>query len=141
MNDIKEKFKKQERSKDEKQLDYMQRCKPQLVPILTDILNDEKQAETLIGNPKIDETESQQRVEKIRQFLANGQFADVVLYIIQLDALVGHHEEWKSLRPVEQVLYFVALLQSYLFDDYVSETLSFCWFCSLNYNYLSHIIK
>ncbi|XP_055296680.1 condensin complex subunit 1-like [Sitodiplosis mosellana] len=118
MNLIQEKRRRQERTKHDTQADFMHRCKPELEQILMSILSDEKRTESLIANAKFDEAEPQQRVQKIRQFLNNGQFLDVAPYIIQLDALVGHYEKWKPLRVVEQVIYFVMLLQSYLFDDY-----------------------
>lgn len=117
---IKEKRRIQELTKTDIQLDYINRCRPALQRILFDMLSDDKKIEQLIANAKIDETDAEERIKKIREFLTNGQFDDVSLYIIQLDALVGHHGEWKSLRVVEQVLYFVTLLHSYLFDDYVS---------------------
>ena len=117
---IKEKRRIQERAKDDIQLDYINRCRPELQRILFDILSDDNKIEELIANAKIDENDAEERIQKIREFLTNGQFDDVSVYIIQLDALVGHHGEWKSLRVVEQVLYFVTLLHSYLFDDYVS---------------------
>lgn len=117
---IKEKRRTQERAKDDIQSDYINRCRPELQRILFDLLSDDKKTEQLITNAKIDEDDAEDRIQKIREFLTNGQFDDVSLYIIQLDALVGHHGEWKSLRVVEQVLYFVTLLHSYLFDDYVN---------------------
>lgn len=121
---IKEKRRKQERAKNDIQLDYMDRCRPELQRILFDILSDEIKTEQLIANAKIDENDAEERIQKIREFLTNGQFDEVSLYIIQLDALVGHHGDWKSLRVVEQVLYFVTLLHSYLFDNYVISILT-----------------
>lgn len=70
---------------------------------------------------KVDNSSSDERVEKIRTYLKDGQFEEVARYIIQLDVLVGHQNEWKSLGVDEQILYFVTLLKTYLFNDYVSK--------------------
>lgn len=133
MDRIRAKRAKQERSKNDILSDYIDRCIPELDPILTGILNDEKQVKSLITSAKIDETESEQWVQQIRQFLKNGQFTDVALYIIKLDALVGQYDKWKTLRINEQVLYFVTLLQTYLFDDYVSKITTFLCFISIRH--------
>lgn len=135
MQVLKEKLRNQNRIANELESDYNTRCAPELETILTNILSDDHQIESIITGATLDEIDSTKRVEKIRQYLKNGHFDDVSQYIIQLDATVGHYDEWKSLQVHERVLYFNTLLKSYLFDDYVSlNSLFFSMIC-LQYIY------
>ncbi|XP_031627006.1 condensin complex subunit 1-like [Contarinia nasturtii] len=121
MNELQEKFRNQHRIAKDLVTDYDERCAPELEPILTSILSDDEQTKSLTINDTLDETNSEQRIEIIRKYLRNGHFDDVAAYIIKLDASAGNYEKWKSLQTNEKVLYFNALLKSYLFDDYESE--------------------
>lgn len=123
MQSIRDELRNQYRNRAEMELavDYSNRCEPRLVPILTEILSDAARTDSLIANCQDDQIDSDERIQNIRDMLKNGQFTDVAEYIIRLDAQVGHHDEWKSLEVKEQVLYFVMLLKSYLFDDLVSK--------------------
>lgn len=123
LHNIRDKIRDRYRNQTEKELaiDYSNRCEPQLVPILTEILKNAARTDTLIANRREEEIDSSERIQTIRDMLKNGLFTDVAEYIIRLDAQVGHHDEWKSLKVKEQVLYFVMLLKSYLFDDFVSK--------------------
>lgn len=97
--------------------DYDTRCLPQLYRIFKDILGAEQRETT--PNAVIN-VESSERVRLIREYLRDGQFENAARYVIQLDALVGHQNEWKAMAIDEKTLYFVTLLKTYLFDDFVS---------------------
>lgn len=119
---IREQIRDQYRNRNDIATDYDTRCFPRLHPIFRAILSDEKQMNAYSAAiSKVDDSSSDERVEKIRTYLKDGQFEEVARYIIQLDVLVGHQNEWKSLGVDEQILYFVTLLKTYLFNDYVSN--------------------
>lgn len=140
MKEIEDNLRKQERSKDDMLADYMHRCVPELDSILTDILSDDKQVQSLIENPKNDEKESTQRIQKIRYFLNEGKFTDAALYVIQLDALVDNYNTWKEMQVKGKVLYFVTLLETYLFDDFVSKILILLHMCIKNRSKILQIL-
>lgn len=123
---IREKFLEQEKQKDDINADYQARCVPALEPILTDLLNEQQRnidsmAHTNGVANNTDE-DSEQRVQRIRTLLKDGEFETVARYIIQLDAC--NLEMRKTMSVEDQVLYFKVLLNSYLFDDYVSVLFS-----------------
>lgn len=123
MEEIREKAREQYRNHDETQLFYDEQCAPQLDKIFRAILSDEQRTNTLLADGKnIDTTESSERVQAIRDNLKNRNFDQVAQYIIQLDGKVGHELVWRSMNINEQALYFVTLLKTYLFDDFVSES-------------------
>lgn len=101
--------------------EFNTRCFPKLIQIFPNILNDEQQLATLsTACSIIANTESSERVQKIRGYLRDGNFEDAARYVIQVDALVGHQSAWKALTVDGQMLYFVSLLRTYLLDDFVS---------------------
>lgn len=118
---IREKFKDQESRKDDINNDFEDRCVPPLIPILTQLLNEQQRNIDTVAttNGVLDDGEtSEQRVQRIRDMLKDGEFDAVARYIIKLDAC---NLEMRKTMPIgEQVLYFKILLNSYLFDDYVS---------------------
>lgn len=119
---IREKSREQFRNQTDIVKDYHTRCVPHLDTIFTAILSNEQQTTALIaGSNCVVNVQSDERVQQIRQYLKNGKFEEVAQYVIQLDALVGHQNEWRSLAVNEQIFYFVTLLQTYLFDDYVRQ--------------------
>lgn len=123
MDEIREKAREQYRNHDDTQLFYDEQCAPQLDEIFRSILSDEQRTNTLLaGGKNIDTTESSERVQTIRDDLKNRNFDQVAQYIIQLDGKVGHELVWRSMNINEQALYFVTLLKTYLFDDFVSES-------------------
>lgn len=123
MDVIREKAREQYRSHDETQLFYDEQCAPQLDDIFRAILSDEQRTNALLNEGKnINTAESSERIQAIRDHLKNGNFDQVAQYIIQLDGKVGHELQWKSMNINEQALYFVTLLKTYLFDDFVSES-------------------
>lgn len=122
MDVIREKSREQYRRHDETQLFYDEQCAPQLTEIFGTILSDEQRTNALLNEGKsINTAESGERIQAIRDHLKSGNFDQVAEYIIQLDGKVGHELEWKSMNINEQTLYFVTLLKTYLFDDFVSD--------------------
>lgn len=119
---IREKFLEQEKRKDDVNDDYQSRCAPALQPILEDLLNEQQRnIDNMVhtnGVANDDDDDSEQRVQRIRDLLKDGEFETVSRYIIQLDAC--NLEMRKTMTVDAQVLYFKVLLNSYLFDDYVS---------------------
>lgn len=126
MQSIREKSREQCRNRNKISSDFDERCVPDLYTIFTDILTDKNQTDSLMMSDKMNEIESYEHIEKIRQYLRNGDFIDVAKYIIQVDALCDNHNVWELLPIDQQVAYFLRLLKSYLFDDFVS--ISFCFF-------------
>lgn len=119
---IREKFLEQEKSKDDVNADYQERCVPALEPILTDLLTEQQRnIENMVhtnGVANDADEDSEQRVLRIRTLLKDGEFDTVARYIIQLDAC--NLETRKTMPVQEQLVYFKILLNSYLFDDFVS---------------------
>lgn len=123
MDVIREKSREQYRSHDETQSFYDDQCVPQLNDIFHSILSDEQRTNALLADGRnINTSESSERVQAIRDLLKNGNLDQVAEYIIQLDGKVGHELEWKKMNVNEQILYFVTLLRTYLFDDFVSKS-------------------
>lgn len=123
---IREKFLEQEKSKDDVNADYQERCVPALEPILTDLLTEQQRnIENMVhtnGVANDADEDSEQRVLRIRTLLKDGEFDTVARYIIQLDAC--NLETRKTMPVQEQLVYFKILLNSYLFDDFVSVLLA-----------------
>lgn len=118
---IREKFLEQEKRKNDIDDDFQSRCVPALTPILEDLLNEQqKNIDTMVNANGVanDDEDSEQRVQRIRNLLKDGDFETVARYIIKLD--VCNLEMRKTMPVADQVLYFKVLLHSYLFDDYVS---------------------
>lgn len=120
MQIIREKSREQCRNQKKIASDFDERCVPQLFAIFTHILSDKNQIDSLMMSDKMSEIESHERIEKIRHFLRSGEFAEVAEYIIQVDALCDNQDVWRLLPIDQQILFFIKLLKSYLFDDFVS---------------------
>lgn len=116
---IREKQMEQEKTQPDVIADYRDRCVPALEEILKEILTEEQNRIDNVQTNGLDPDEtSEQRVQKIRNLLERGDFDTVARYIVVLDEC---NKETRSQLPIqEQVLYFVVLLNSYLFDDFVS---------------------
>lgn len=100
--------------------DFRERCIPGLEPILIELLTEQQnRIDNVRTNGVHDVEESEQRVQRVRDLLKRGEFETLAHYIIRLD--VCNEEKRESMPIKEQVLYFVVLLNSYLFDDYVSQ--------------------
>lgn len=122
---IREKAREQYRNHDETALFYDEQCAPQLIEILKTILTDDEQTNALLADGRnMNLDEPAEHIQAIRDRLKNGNFNEVAQYIINLDGKVEHENSWKSLSVDEQSLYFVTLLRTYLFDDFVSESAS-----------------
>lgn len=114
---IREQAQRQEEDRPEVEADFVTRCLPQLTPILDRILS---------GNPKDGERlangvmslESTERIELIRSCLRDGEYERVCQAIIQLDA--PNVAKRMEMTLEQQIFYFVYVLKTYLFDDYVS---------------------
>lgn len=120
---IREKFLEQEKRKDDVNDDYQIRCIPALEPILEELIKEQQRnitngVHTNGVATDDDDEDSEQRVQRIRTLLKDGDFQTVARYIIQLDAC--NLETRKTMSVEDQLLYFKVLLNSYLFDDYVS---------------------
>lgn len=123
---IREKAREQHRSHNETQLFYDEHCAPQLEQIFQTILSDEQRTNALLADGKnMNTSDSCEHVQAIRDHLKSGHLDEVAQYIIRLDGKVGHEMAWKAMRLNEQVFYFVSLLKTYLFDDFVSKLNSF----------------
>lgn len=116
---IREKQIEQERTQPEVIADFRDRCVPALEPLLKEILEEEQNRIDDVPTNGFDPDElSEQRVQKIRDLLKRGEFETVARYIVVLDEC---NKETRSRLPInEQILYFSVLLNSYLFDDFVS---------------------
>lgn len=118
---IREKLLEQEGRADEINNDFRDRCIPALNPIFREILMEElNQIDNVTTNGLHynGEESSEDRINKIRDLLKKGQFDALANYIIELDRV--NIEKRKTLPIDEQVIYFMVLVNSYLFDDYVS---------------------
>lgn len=118
---IREKFLDQEKKKDDVNEDFQNRCVPALAPILEDMLMEQQKnidAMVCTNGVATDDEDSEQRIQRIRTLLKDGEFEAVARYIIQLD--MCNLETRKTMSIEQQVLYFKVLLNSYLFNDYVS---------------------
>lgn len=115
---IREKVIEQEKTSVELNQDFQTRCIPALKPIFDKILV-EKQSRNArrTTNGHLSES-SEDRINKIRDLLKRGEFETLADYIVRLD--VVNDEKRKSMPISEQVLYFIVLLNTYLFDDFVS---------------------
>lgn len=71
-------------------------------------------------DPNVDHTDS---VERIRKFLEDGEFGQACKLVIKLDGV--NFERRRAMPIEEQVMYYLVLLQSYLFNNYVSAVLFF----------------
>lgn len=119
---VREKQMEQEKTQDDVNEDFQNRCVPALIPILTDILEKSETTNNGLSNglpASTSEEDSRERVQRVRDLLKNGEFDTVAHYIVQLD--VCNLEKRKEMPIISQVLYFRVLLNSYLFDDYVSS--------------------
>lgn len=120
---IREKLLEQEKLQSEVNEDFRDRCATALTPILTDLLGDQLDNIDRVTQNGVPDGTPEERVQKVRDLLKNGEFDTVARYIVQLDAF---NVEMRKTMPInEQVLYFIVLLNSYLFDDYVSSCLVF----------------
>lgn len=117
---IREKLMEQERTQEDVNNDFRDRCVPGLEPVLLEFLTEENnRIDNIMTNGVHDDDESsEQRVEKIRDWLKRGEFEALAKYIVRLD--VANKEKRETMPIKDQVLYFVVLLNSYLFNDYVS---------------------
>lgn len=117
MNIINAKRDEQEKNRENINKDFTERCADPLQEVLTRILN-EQQSGIAITNGLHFDDDAAVRVENIRNLLKNSDFETVSRMVIHLDAC--NSEVRKNMTVFDQVLYFVVLLNSYLFDDYVS---------------------
>lgn len=115
---IREKLVQQQQMQDEVNSDFHTRCAPALTQILTDLLSEQLENIDAITTNGMDDETSEQRVQKVRDLLKSGDFETLAPYIVKLDAC--NLETRKTMPINEQVLYFIVLLNSYMFDDYVS---------------------
>ena len=116
---VREKQMEQERTQADVIADFRDRCVPALEPLLKEILEeDENRIDDVPTNGFDPDETSEERVKKIRDLLKRGEFETVVRYIVMLDEC--NRETRKRLPIQEQILYFNVLLNSYLFDDFVS---------------------
>lgn len=107
----------QEKNRENINKDFSERCADPLQEVLTRILT-EQQSGIAITNGLHFDDDAAVRVENIRNLLKNSDFETVSRMVIHLDAC--NSESRKNMSVFDQVLYFVVLLNSYLFDDYVS---------------------
>lgn len=114
---IREKFNEQEEKRKDIEEDFQNRCVPELKVSLQRILAEE-QAGTLSMNGQ-DHIEKDGHVKYIRKLLEDGNFESVSRAIIRLDEV--NLEARKMMTIEQQTFYFIVLLNSYLFDDYVSH--------------------
>lgn len=116
---IREKLLEQEKLQTDVNEDFRTRCVPALTQLLTDILAEQQEnIDKVTTNGGLPEGSPEERVQKVRDLLKTGDFDTLARYIVLLD---GCNLETRKTMPInEQVLYFIVLLNSYLFDDYVS---------------------
>lgn len=116
---IREKLLEQEQSTEGINKDFRDRCVPALEPIFTEMLSAEQnRIDNVVTNGQSSEESSENRVKKIRDLLKRGEFDALANYLIELDRF--NIEKRNALPIEEQVIYFMVLVNSYLFDDYVS---------------------
>lgn len=82
------------------------------------LLTDEQAGMEMNMNGIYDDDDSEKRVQNIRNLLRDGDFEKACRTIIKLD--VCNKEAREQMPLQQQILFFVVLLNSYLFDDYVS---------------------
>lgn len=116
---IREQQMEQERTQTDVIADFRDRCVPALEPLLKELLEEEQNRIDDVPTNGFDPDESsEERVKKIRDLLKRGEFETVVRYIVMLDEC--NRETRKRLPINDQILYYNVLLNSYLFDDFVS---------------------
>lgn len=125
---IREKQAKQDKEEAEMNEDFQSRCEGPLRTIFLKILEEQRESINAATTNGIDDGPSEQRVQKIRDLMKNGDFDTLARYIIKLDNETGHKEERSALQLNDQVFFFIILSRSYLFDDFVSR----CSFCLFN---------
>lgn len=118
---IREKLAKQESMQIEMNEDFENRCVGPLTTILEKLLAERQAHMNAVTTNGMDTETSEQRVQKVRDLLKNGEFDTLALYIIKLDNEAGHDEALRALPLNEQVMYFIVLLNSYMFDEFVSR--------------------
>lgn len=99
---------------------FQEEYKPKLLPFLQDLLKQDAE-EQIVPNDE-SQTDTENAVVQVRDLIKSEAFEEVAKLIIPLDAC---NREKRMLLPIhEQCEYFLFLLNSYLFEDYVSISLS-----------------
>lgn len=96
--------------------DFQTNFVPGVTPFLADFLSEEQNLTN--GNHTNEDEDAGQRVKKIRDLIKAAEFEAVARYIIKLDYC--NIDQRRTMPVNDQVLYFIMLLNSYLFNDYVS---------------------
>lgn len=123
MDEVRDMAREQYRSHNETITFYDNNCAPKLEEIFKTILKNEQLMNALLAEGKnADATEPNERIQAIRDNLKEENFNHVAEYIIKLHGMVDHGDQWKSMNVDEQAIYFVTLLKTYLFDDFVSKS-------------------
>lgn len=105
----------QEKNREEIIRQFEEECKPALEPILRELL-----AIDCASDIDEDTVNKENVVERVRDHLMNKEYKEVAQLIIPLDYV---NRETRRAMPIQnQCLYFLFLLNSYLFNDYVSNS-------------------
>lgn len=114
-----EKHNQQEAKRADIDEDFKTRCIPELEVILEKLLTDEQAGVQMNMNGIYDDQDdAEKRVQNIRNLLRDGDFEQACRTIIKLD--VCNKEAREKMPLQQQILFFIVLLNTYLYDDYVS---------------------
>lgn len=113
------KYNEQEARREDIDEDFKTRCIPELEVVLEKILTDQQAGVQMNMNGIYDdEDDAVKRVQNMRNLLRDGDFEQACRTIIKLDQC---NKEAREKMPLEQqILFLIVLLNSYLYDDYVS---------------------
>lgn len=116
---VREKYNSQEAKREHIDEDFQTRCVPELEVILEKLLTDEQAGVRMNMNGIYDDQDdAEKRVQNIRNLLRDGDFEQACRTIIKLD--VCNKEAREKMPLQQQILFLIVLLNSYLYDDYVS---------------------
>lgn len=116
---ILDKYNEQEAKREDIDEDFKTRCIPEFEVILEKLLTDEQAGVQMNMNGIYDDQEdAEKRVQNIRNLLRDGDFEQACRTIIKLDLC---NKEAREKMPLQQqIIFLIVLLNSYLYDDYVS---------------------
>lgn len=117
LDEVRAKIIDQEKLHNEAKAKFNAEYKPQVYPILQELLANEDKSKPA------EEIDTENAVERVRVHLNKLEFNNVCELIIQLDAC--NREKRAAMSIEDQCQYFLFLLSSYLYTDYVSSVRAF----------------
>lgn len=114
------KIREQDELREATQADFQERCVNGLQPYLTDILSGNGSTTNNVNGEQPLPEDQEERITLIRRLLNDGKWEELAHFIVRLDAGVSGIEERPEMGMGEKVLYYICLVGTYLFDNFVS---------------------